>query len=111
MILLTGASGFVGKLMAAILLARHDDLQLFLPYRNHHSESELGNQILQRARDLNPNANLSKTRLLMKPVSNLLDLLSMQDQLRNVQEIIHSAGSVSYDDEDTLLTVNVELTR
>jgi nucleoside-diphosphate-sugar epimerase len=111
MILITGASGFVGKLMAAVLLARHDDLQLFLPYRTHHSESELVNQILQRARDLNPNANLSKARLIMKPVSNLLDLLSMQDQLTKVQEIIHSAGSVSYDDEETLLTVNVEFTR
>jgi len=111
MILLTGASGFVGKLMAAVLLARHDDVQLFLPYRPHHTESELTNQILQRAADLNPNANLNKARLIMKPVSNLLDLLSMRDQLANVDEIIHSAGSVSYDDEETLLTVNVELTR
>ena len=60
MILLTGASGFVGQLMAAVLLARHDNLQLFLPYRTHHAESDLANQILERARDLNPNANLSK---------------------------------------------------
>ncbi len=113
MILLTGASGFVGQLMAAVLLARNDDLQLFLPYRTHHSESDLANQILERARDLNPKANLSKTRLIMKPVSNLLDLLEMEDELRGagIREIIHSAGSVSYDDEETLLSVNVELTK
>lgn len=111
MILLTGASGFVGKLMAAVLLARHDDLQLLLPYRTHHSERELANKILLRAGDLNPNANLTRTRLIMKPVSNLLDLLEMQGQLGDVQEIIHSAGSVSYDDEETLLTVNIELTK
>ncbi len=111
MILLTGASGFVGQLMAAVLLARHDNLQLFLPYRTHHTENDLANQILERARDLNPNANLSRTRLIMKPVSNLLDLLSMENQLTNITEIIHSAGSVSYDDEETLLSVNVDLTK
>ncbi len=113
MILLTGASGFVGQLMAAVLLARHDNLQLFLPYRTHHTESDLANQILERARDLNPNANLRRTRLIMKPVSNLLDLLEMDDELKavGIQEIIHSAGSVSYDDEETLLSVNVELTK
>jgi nucleoside-diphosphate-sugar epimerase len=111
MILLTGASGFVGQLMAAALLARHDDLKLFLPYRTHHTENDLANQLLERARDLNPNGNLTKARLIMRPVSNLLDLLTMQDQLTNVQEIIHSAGSVSYDDEETLMTVNVELTK
>ncbi|MCI0445192.1 SDR family oxidoreductase, partial [bacterium] len=111
MILLTGASGFVGQLMAAVLLAHHDNLQLFLPYRTHHTENDLTNQILQRARDVNPKANLSRTRLIMKPVSNLLDLLSMENQLANITEIIHSAGSVSYDDEETLLSVNVELTK
>jgi len=111
MILLTGASGFVGQLMASVLLARHDDVQLYLPYRTHHAANDLADQILERARDLNPNANLNKSRLTMKPVSNLLELLAMPDQLRDVQEIIHSAGSVSYDDEETLLSVNVELTR
>ncbi|MCI0613882.1 SDR family oxidoreductase [bacterium] len=113
MILLTGASGFVGQLMAAVLLAHHDNLQLFLPYRTHHTENDLTNQILERARDLNPKANLSRTRLIMKPVSNLLDLLEMEEGLRvvGIREIIHSAGSVSYDDEETLLSVNVELTK
>ena len=112
-VLLTGVSGFVGHLMAAVLLARHNDLRLFLPFRSHHTESDLADRILQRAKELNPSANLSEKRLIMKPVSNLLDLISMDSQLREVgvQEIIHSAGSVSYDDEETLLEVNVELTR
>ncbi len=112
-VLLTGCSGFVGQLMASVLLARHNGLQLVLPYRNHHIEKNLSDRILECAKDLNPRCNLSPDRLILKPVSSLLDLMSMDDELRKigVEEIIHSAGSVSYDDEDTLLAVNVDLTK
>jgi nucleoside-diphosphate-sugar epimerase len=112
-VLLTGASGFVGQLMASVLLARHSDLRLVVPYRNHHVERHLSDRILESAAELNPEADLSRDRLIMKPVSSLLDLISTESALREigVEEIIHSAGSVSYDDEDTLMAVNVELTK
>jgi nucleoside-diphosphate-sugar epimerase len=112
-ILLTGSSGFIGQLMASSLLANHEDVRLFLPYRVHHNEEHLADRILKQVKALNPLAKTTQERLIMKPVSNLLDLISMDGELRRVgiEEVIHCAGSVSYDDEDTLMAVNVELTR
>jgi nucleoside-diphosphate-sugar epimerase len=124
-ILLLGGNGYIGRMLAAALLAE-TEARLILPVRDRHSPASV---VAAIARELPPELpsaggervprpaakcppDLRRLEVLPLPApgriaSELAPLL----RARRVREIVHAAGSVSYFNTAKLKAGNIDLTR
>jgi thioester reductase-like protein len=112
-ILLTGATGYLGSLIAASLLL-HEDMDLVLPVR-------VGNDLDSIIRPIRAEIEVSggefdgafrdRLKVVQLPPFESLHELDKAVQEFGVGEIIHCAGCLDYFDSSTLQSVNVEFTR
>jgi nucleoside-diphosphate-sugar epimerase len=113
-VLVTGASGYLGSLAAATLLA-HERCTLVLPVRSRH----LATGCLERIRrelldlDLSPQQveeALGRAHVVPLPAISDLALLDTTVKAFGVDEILHCAGCIDYFDTENLTLVNVHFT-
>lgn len=111
-ILVTGGSGYVGRLVAAALLARTRSV-LIVPVRQHHDLQKVRQEIVEECLAFDPSAadiDMERLRLMsMRPGSAHADLPSVLREERP-SEVIHCAGCLDYFDQQELKAVNVDLT-
>src|ERR1043165_7901472 len=111
--ILTGASGYLGSLIAAGLLANEKN-RLILPVRSRHTrESVLARIVaeLEASGYAVPTALLDRVTVI--PLPPTAEIPAMRDMLRDqgADEIIHAAGCVDYFNTHNLNLGNIELTR
>jgi nucleoside-diphosphate-sugar epimerase len=112
-ILVTGASGYVGRLVAAALLAR-TRARLIVPVRSHHAVDDVRRQILEECLAIEPAAvavvDADRLQLVsMAPGGDNADLLAVLLAC-GPSEVIHCAGCLDYFDQAQLQSVKVEQT-
>src|SRR4029434_1475384 len=107
-ILLTGASGYLGGLIAAVLL-KETKARLVLPLRSQHTRES----ILSHLKSLVPPDSFDPERVVEIPLPPVSELGSLVPQLRGlgVEEIVQCAACLDYFDVKTLTEVNIELTQ
>lgn len=112
-VLLTGASGYLGGLIATSLLLE-EKCRIVAPVRPGRSpEDVLGQvraEIAMAGRELSPEL-LERVRVVELPETDAMDRLTPAVREWGVEEIIHCAGCLDYFDQDALEAVNVGLTR
>lgn len=112
-VLLTGATGYLGGLIAATLLAE-EDVELVLPVRGGHDAESISGpvraEIEVRGGAFEP-SYLERLHPVALPPFDSLDQLDEAAGRFGVAEIIHCAGCLDYFDRPTLEAVNVEFTR
>jgi nucleoside-diphosphate-sugar epimerase len=112
-IMLTGATGYLGGLIAATLLV-NEDTELVLPVRAGNDKESLVRpiraEIEVQGEKFDP-AFLDRLHLV--PLPAIESLRELDDAVKEfgVDEIIHCAGCLDYFDRSTLQTVNVDFTR
>jgi nucleoside-diphosphate-sugar epimerase len=113
-VFVTGASGYVGKLVAAALLAG-TDARLVLPVRGHHVREEVEQQVLDELAALDPHADEAaaqdRMRVVLFEADGAHDGLADALASHNVTEVVHCAGCLDYFDDQALQAVNVDLTQ
>lgn len=113
-VLVTGASGYVGGLIAAALLASEDG-RLVLPVRGHHDRDQLTSRIVGEASSLRPDISeptllaRARERVTWVRCNDVASLPRLQVRLADwgVSEVIHALGCLDYFDETTLHATNV----
>jgi nucleoside-diphosphate-sugar epimerase len=111
--LLTGASGYLGSLLVAALLAQTKK-RLLLLVRAHHPRVAVLEPVLKelRAQGVPESAiDLTRVQLVTLPEAGRVSELAPLLRNRGVKEVLHCAGSVDYDNEANLNAANIELTR
>jgi nucleoside-diphosphate-sugar epimerase len=112
-ILVTGASGYVGRLLAASLL-QHEDAALILPFRSEkHSADAVVAGVLEEAQAASSRAVAAFADRLLPvswPAPGDFDRLLRFLQQHAVDEIVHCAGSLSYFNRTKLQAGNIDLT-
>lgn len=117
-ILLTGASGYVGRLLTAVLLEREPHTTIVAPLRAKHDQARL--RALIESELTTPDA-AARARMLdrlvfvsLPPTAQFATQLvpHLQRELRDhdVVDIVHSAGCLSYFNEAKLREGNEQLT-
>jgi nucleoside-diphosphate-sugar epimerase len=113
-VMLTGATGYVGSLIAAALLARTTS-KVIAPVRDKHALEDIRASIAGELVALGAEASLvddaDRFVVVQLPPREALSELAEALRAHGVTEIVHSAGSVDYFNAKTLQEVNVELTR
>jgi nucleoside-diphosphate-sugar epimerase len=112
-ILLTGASGYVGGLIASALLASDDDVRILAPVRTLHAperffapiEAEV--RLAGRQFDADMAARVRVVEL--PPLDRMAELDPLIDEME-IGEIIHSAGCLDYFNAGALEAVNIGYT-
>lgn len=125
-ILVTGASGYIGRLLAAVLLEREPRTTVVAPVRDKHDRAQLRALV---ADELTTSDAEARARMLERivflpllPPSGLTTELGphLQRELREyeVTDIVHAAGSLSYfnaaklrEGNDVLTSMMLELAR
>lgn len=110
-VLLTGATGYLGSLIAAGLLA-DSSVRLVCPVRPHHAPEKV---LAHIAAEFAPDAEAPgdwADRIRIVPLPPNEEIVGMASILRmdGVREIIHCAGCVEYFNTQNLNQGNVELT-
>lgn len=112
-VLLTGATGYLGSLIAATLLV-NEEMDLVLPVRAGN-DLDVVVQPVQAEIEIQggdfASSFLSRLHLVELPAFDALDELGPVVSDFGVDEIIHCAGCLDYFDRTTLESVNVEFTR
>ncbi len=110
---ITGASGYVGRLVAAALLA-YEDVDLVIPVREKYSAADIATAVAKECETLGTPASPEMLRRLhvvaLPPTSEMASLGPLLRQHR-VRQIIHCAGSLSYFSASKLKEGNLDLTR
>jgi nucleoside-diphosphate-sugar epimerase len=113
-VMLTGATGYVGSVLAAALLARTSS-KVVAPVRDKHAVTEVRARIAAELMALGADASLvddtERFAVVNLPPREALSELAPTLRAHGVTEIVHSAGSVDYFNANALQEVNVELTR
>jgi len=111
-VLVTGATGYLGRLVTATLLRRTDH-KLLLPIREHRSSVQTVKSIVEEARHLGFACDPGWPRRLAVFNVGLLgpspDILAIA-QKNEVREIVHCAGQANYTSRQNLHDSNVRLT-
>jgi len=112
--LITGASGFLGGLVAAAILAT-ERRRVVLPIRSTSDPSQCRHHIGEALRDLGVPAGEVDVIMGLASVVELLALdrfddLNADAAKHRIDEIVHCAGCVDYFDEASLQLANVDLT-
>lgn len=105
-IFLTGGTGYLGGLIAAVLLSS-DDCRLVLPIRPHHTRQSALAPIRAELAASGIEPDTVDFNRVLTPVAWTIDDLSAW----GVSEIIHCAGCLDYFDREALEEVNVQYTR
>lgn len=110
-VLVTGASGFLGRMVAAVFLAE-GGVEVVLPIRDRHTkESVLASLELElQALGARPQL-LERAHIVPLPPLPQIDALLPLVRRFEVREIAHCAGCLSYFNKARLQEGNVELTR
>jgi nucleoside-diphosphate-sugar epimerase len=108
--LITGASGYLGGLLAAVLVAESDGTVL-APIRAHHDPARVTARILDEARawrggDVDPD----RLVVLLAAAGAPLDALVPRLRAFEVKDIVHAAGCLSYFNKSRLIEGNERLT-
>lgn len=113
-VLLTGASGYVGGLIAAALLIGRPDVRILAPVRRRHELDTLyrmlGNELLASGA-VAPESLLE--RIAFVPLPSAGSLAELKPQLGALGadcEVIHCAACLDYFDKPALQAVNVGMT-
>jgi len=106
-VLLTGASGYLGRVLAAELLAS-TSARLVLPLRSHHEPPAVAQAIADEHPDLTQADVLRRARFCTLPPS--AQIAALLPACGGVRGIVHAAGSVSYFDRVALQEGNEQLT-
>ncbi len=110
-VLLIGASGYIGGLVAAALLT-HERCRIFAPIRGGHTRQTLIESIKLELATEHLDAEIDFARLITIPMPPNDDSESWLEATANlhIDEIIHCAGSVDYFDSARLKEANIDLT-
>lgn len=111
-VLLTGATGLLGSLLAATLLKR-TDTRIVAPVRERHTDDGVW-QIIKSELSLlgvdDPDTYRERVVITRLPATSAVtDLLPICEE-HGVDEIVHAAGSVDYFKKDVLEEANIRLT-
>lgn len=112
-VMITGASGFLGRLVVTGLLA-HGDSKLILPVRSGHTPESLRASIADEAMAAGtPLSERELRRVCVIPLPPIPQLSELDTILKRegVTEIIHSAGCVEYFDRKRLQEGNIDLSQ
>ncbi|HET7503041.1 MAG TPA: SDR family oxidoreductase [Kofleriaceae bacterium] len=117
-ILLTGASGYVGRLLAAALLERESHTKIVAPVRAKHDPERLRAALETELMIADPEARaraLARIEFVSLPPTGLFATELVPHLLRelrdhDVVDIVHSAGCLSYFNEAKLHDGNEQLT-
>lgn len=113
-VMLTGATGYVGSVLAAALLARTSS-RVIAPVRDKHCPKDVRARIAVELQALGAEASLvedaQRLVVVSLPPREALSELAPTLRAHGVTEIVHCAGSVDYFNANALQDVNVELTR
>ena len=111
--IVTGATGYVGSLVAGKLLAE-TDAHLVLPVRPHHSRESVLARIANEINAVRASAasDLAR-RVTVVPLSPAGDISQLYETLRGhtIVDLIHCAGCVEYFHSENLARGNPTLTR
>ncbi len=109
-VLLVGATGYLGSLVAAGLLC--EGYRIVAPIRQLHTRESFINKLKADLVAEEIYTDIDFDRLItisLPPVKEIPDLMSELKAL-GVREILHCAGSVDYFDTEKLKEVNIDLT-
>jgi nucleoside-diphosphate-sugar epimerase len=117
-ILLTGASGYVGRLLAVALLEREPGMTIVAPVRGKHDHARIRAAIEHELTIPDPQARaraLERLVLVTLPptaqfATELVPHLERELRDHDVVDIVHSAGCLSYFNEAKLREGNEQLT-
>ena len=112
--LVTGASGFLGSLVAAALLAS-ERRRVVLPLRPTSDPTQCRQHVRQELLDYGVAEQevdilMELVSVIELPTPDRLDDLNVVPIVQEIDEIIHCAGCVDYFDEPGLRAANVDLT-
>lgn len=108
-LLLTGGSGYLGRVLAATLLST-TPARLLLPLRAHHRPHEVAQAIAAELPDLTLDTVEQRCRFVRLPDHDaMVELLPVCREER-IRTILHTAGSVAYFDQEALAAGNEGLT-
>lgn len=112
-VVLTGATGYVGKLMAVTLLHRAG-MPLILPVRSHHTRDGvlalLAEELASEGLRLS-DAQAERLHVIALPEGDDLSGFVRDLKRLGAREMIHAAACLDYFDADGLEETNVRLTR
>lgn len=110
-VLLTGASGYLGTMAVAGLLAQ-DSCRIIAPVRQGHTRESMIERIKTELADDCSLGDIDFERLSIVALPPVDDIGSLAAAMRDfdVEEIIHCAGSVDYFDLSNLKESNIDLT-
>lgn len=109
-ILVTGASGFLGRLICAGLIAQGHS-KLVLPVRAQHSRGSMLAAIDQELQEMGySQTDLSGVQVIPLPAIHAVSTLRPVMEEERVEQIIHAAGSLDYFNSQSLKSVNIDLT-
>lgn len=113
-ILLTGASGYLGGLIAASLLAADPELRILAPVRAGRDRDAvlhpIASELAALANDPAAAAQVERIQLeVLPPLASLADLDAALLAFE-VDEVVHCAACLDYFDREALQAVNVGLT-
>jgi nucleoside-diphosphate-sugar epimerase len=111
-VLLTGATGYLGSLIATGLLA-DSSIRLICPVRSQHTPEKV---LAHIAAEFTPGVAppidwTDRVRIVPLPPNDEVAAMAPALRLDGVREIIHSAGCVDYFNNQNLNQGNIELTR
>lgn len=110
-VLLTGGTGYLGRLTAGRLLAEGVE-RLVLPVREHHDPAKLlaaiGDEMLAAGTPLD---DAARARVAIVPLPAIARTEELVEVCHGVGEILHCAASMDYFDAALAEEVNVEWTR
>jgi nucleoside-diphosphate-sugar epimerase len=117
-IMVTGASGYIGRLLAATLLEREPTMTILAPVRSNHDHAKLRSLIADElpAMDVDVRARmLARLVFLSLPPTATFAIQLVPHLLRELSEyevvsVVHAAGCLSYFNEAKLREGNEELT-
>lgn len=112
-VLLTGASGYLGGLIAASLLVGEADVRILAPVRPGHDHDALRAELraeLHAAGAADAESLLARIQFALLPPQGALAGLLPQLQAFGVDEVVHCAACLDYFDKPALHAVNVALT-
>jgi nucleoside-diphosphate-sugar epimerase len=110
-VLVTGASGFLGRLAAATLLA-NAGVEVVLPIRDKHTSESIAAALGFEIQALGGRPELlERAHIVPLPPVAELDRLYPVFREHGIREIAHCAGCLSYFNKAKLQEGNVELTR
>ncbi|HEX2762564.1 MAG TPA: SDR family oxidoreductase [Allosphingosinicella sp.] len=111
---MTGASGYLGGLIATALLAAEPEVRILAPIRPGHDPDALRLSLaeeLAAGGDLAPAATLDRLEFATLPPAGSILELTRQSLDFGVDEIVHCAACLDYFDKAGLEAINVGMTQ